>query len=475
MLWDASELQIDYSPEAGQPVYRQIAERIRTLVLQGQIHPGTRLPAVRRLARSLNVATATVQRAYSDLRTSGLIEAKGGSGTVVSSTVGRVAGTAILANLTRGGAISTYERLSDSIGVRSLATAVPDPDLFHADEFIAELDDLRTASPWVWYYGPPTGAPELQRQVAVILRSRGIEASDDHILITNGSTGATALVLHALAPPGSTVLIEQPSFIYGQDLLDLMRLKSVGIPTGQNGIDIDAFKKAGAKHERSLLIVSPTFHSATGGVLCEPDRKQLLLIARKHGITVVEVDRYRYIAYEEPPPSLAAMDPEVVYIDSFSYCLSPGLRTGYIKAPYNVAAKLIAWCKATDISGPLAHQMALAGYIGKGRLSAHIKRSLPEYRARRNALLHALELNMPKGTSWTTPAGGYASWLTLPATGNYGGLYDEAIANGVAFTPSELLLKEPDDRQLRVAFGCQDVPSIHEAVQTLGRLVHRRV
>src|SRR5688572_22858100 len=112
MLWDASELKIDYSPEAGQPVYRQIAERIRTLVLQGQIHPGTRLPAVRRLARSLNVATATVQRAYSDLRTSGLIEAKGGSGTVVSSTVGRDAGTAILANLTRGGAISTYERLS---------------------------------------------------------------------------------------------------------------------------------------------------------------------------------------------------------------------------------------------------------------------------------------------------------------------------------------------------------------------------
>lgn len=458
------------------PVYRQISERVRSLVLQGLMQPGTRLPAVRKLARTLGVATATVQRAYAELHSSGLIESKAGSGTVVTQSVGRSTGTAILATLDEVGPISMYERLSDSIGLRSLATGVPDPDLFHADELIAELTDLRNASPWIWYYGPPAGAPQLQRQIVAMLQSRGVEASDEQVIVTPGSTGALSLLLDVVAPPGSTVLVEQPGFLTGNELFDIKKVRGVGIPSGASGIDMAAFRETARLHPGSMLIVFPTFHPATGATLARENRAELLEISRAHGLTVVEVDRYRDLAFEAPPPPLAATNPDVIYVDSFSYSLVPGLRIGYIKAPYRIAEELTAHTKAASMHGSLPMQIALAEYLRKGKLSAHLKRCVPEYKSRRNALLHALELHLPRGTHWTVPGGGFATWITLPnGGGDYEGLYEECLEAGVAFTPSSLLLMQPEPSQLRLAYGRQDPATLRGAVETLGRLVHRRI
>jgi 2-aminoadipate transaminase len=186
------------------------------------------------------------------------------------------------------------------------------------------------------------------------------------------------------------------------------------------------------------------------------------------------VDRYRDIAYEAPPPPLASQSDEVVYVDSFTYNLTPGFRLGYVRAPEAVTSRLVRRSTAMTLAPSPILQVPLAGFLAKGRLDSHLKRVVPEYRRRRDALLRSLHLRMPRGTSWTTPQGGFALWVQLPA-GNYVDLYDAALAKGVAFTPSEILLLHPDPSRLRLAFGCQAPEAIDAAVAILAKLVETRV
>lgn len=456
---------------AHDPGYRQVAESIRTLVLSGVLQPGARLPAVRKLASELGVTGMVVQRAYAELRKAGLVSAKPGSSTVVAVDLSRTEGTAILAGLPDG-SINTFEKLSRTIGLRSMATAVPDPALFIADEYLAELNQLRDDSEWVWYYGQPAGTPELQRQIATLLKARGIEAADERIVVTRGSTGALHLVLSLL---GRRILVERPTLMLGSDIFDDLGAEVIEIASGDDGLELPEFARTAEANPGSVLVVHPTFHPASGTVIPETNRTELLAIAKRFDVLIVEVDVNRLIAFEAPPLPLAALDESVIYIDSFSYCLTPGLRTGFIHAPAPFRDALLRRVKASGISEPCYQQIALARYLAAGRLQAHLRRVVPEYRVRRDAMLHSLQVAMPKGIRWTTPRGGFSTWVTLPEGVDIDSLYREALAQGVAFTPGDLITQRPHGPNLRLSYGMQAPAGIREAVCQLAELVRKRL
>lgn len=444
---------------------------MRSKILGGELQPGSRLPPVRELARQHKVSLTTAQRAYKVLTELGLTEGRRGAGTHVASQFGKGESLGILSHVNSGLMLS-YERISDNIGLRSLATAVPDPTLFRAADFVAEFEELRRGSPWNWFYSPVAGVPKLRSEIAAMIRRRGLTFTDEEVLVTHGSTHALAVVLDELRTSKGTVLVQEPWFIGAQELFTALRLRSVGVPVGQDGLDLDRFESLARANPGAPAIIFSTFHPATGQ--CMRNAEQVLTIAARYGIALIEVDQYRSIEYEKAEAPLASMDSSVIYVDSFAYSMVAGIRLGYIAAPQGLLKKFVWRMTATKMSPSAPLQHTLAGYLSRGSLKAHLSRVIPEYKKRRDALLHALEMYFPKGCQWTCPGGGYATWVKLP-DGNWDDLYAEAVQKGVAFTPSELLMSRKDTSSFRLAFSCQKPEVLDSAIDILSRLIKVRI
>jgi DNA-binding transcriptional MocR family regulator len=207
-------------------------------------------------------------------------------------------------------------------------------------------------------------------------------------------------------------------------------------------------------------------------------RAALLQIAARHNLPVIEDDIYGRLCFEgTSPPALKADDHSglVFHVGGLSKSLMPGLRMGYVVAPPAALQQLSAMRQANDLCSPLLTQRALALFIAKGWLSGHIRRMLPRYRERRDALLRAMEQNFPAGVYWTRPRGGFSCWVTLPQNCSVTELYIAAIERGVAFAPGDVFCAVPAPRpQMRLSFGAQPPRTIADAVAVLGELLRER-
>jgi len=460
-----------WQPDKGPKGYRQIAEELRSMILAGVLPEGRSLPPVRHLSQQLGVSLVTVQRAYAELRRQQLVSARSGSGTFVAAQSNRMVGTSILSTLSEVGALPTYETLSDRIGLRSLATAGPDPKLFLADELMAELQTLAIGHPWAWHFGDSGGAPELRWEIARAPRAQGIAAQEQEIVVTNGSTQALSLLLNSHAVDSPKVIVEDPTYLLLLDQIDASGRCPLPVLLEEGRLNPASFHQAAMRAPGSLAILSGSGHPATGRVIPQSERLSILEIASKHNIKLIEVNRYGRIAFEPLPPPFAALDPDVIHVDSFSYSLAPGLRIGFLKAPRTLIPKLCNAMKLNGISGPTFLQTAFASYLSRGFFDAHLSRVLPEYRSRRQSLLHALDLYMPHGTKWTVPQAGYSSWVTLPPANDYSDLYSRSLQLGCAFAPSELMSLSPSSNQVRLSFGCLGPGAIKEAVKAFAKAV----
>ncbi|MBX3119499.1 MAG: PLP-dependent aminotransferase family protein [Fimbriimonadaceae bacterium] len=468
------EVRID--PDSREPVYRQIAEQLKSKIIEGVILPGQSLPTVRQLADRLSVSNFTVLHAYGLLQQQNLIESTIGRGTVVSKRAFREQGEFLIRQLAHSGPFNAFEDLSEAAGIRSLATACPDPALFHADEFWAELYALGKGSHWQMYYSPPHGEPELISAVQNLLRKDRIIATPSHVVITSGSTHAMTLAVDVVCDPGDTVLVESPSFLGSESFFAHRRVRPIPVPRTAEGFDIDAILALIKKHRPKCFILSPSYSAPTGYQLSYEQREAIAQIANDQQIFVLENESFSRIRYDgDALPPITAFgrgSGRVIHIGSFSYMLTPGLRLGYIASQINISKRIADRLRAQQLSLCRFTQLATASYLKNGSLDTHLQRVLPKYRLRRDAMLQALETSMPAGTQWSWPEGGFSTWVELPAGRDYSKLYQQAVEHGTAFAGGGLFLGcHEKERCMRLTFGMQSTSAIQEAVRILGKLV----
>ncbi len=473
-------------------LYRQIAEHVKTRIGDGHLPAGTRLPTVRKLATELGVTRLTVQNAYSELQSGGWIEATVGRGTFVSQSV-RPLSTA--ANMANGGPL-THENVIDDIlnvgrvaGIRSMAGASPDNSLLHAEEFWACFGEIqRDADGELFSYESTQGNPQLRIEIAEMLRDRHLNIMPDDVVVTNGLTQGLSMVTQALAQPGDTVLVEQPTYLGLLNVLKAQRIRAVGIPLDACGPDMGALERAVVEQRPRFFYSVPAFQNPTGICMSNARRQQLLALAERHGFLIIEDDIYGQLSYDNPdatrredlemrgPIKAHDRSGSVVYLSSFSKSLMPALRIGFVVAPPPLHERLISLRRAGDLCGSTILQRALALYLRNGGLKRHLRRVLPVYRERRDALLDALDRHMPSGVSWTQPRGGFCCWLTLPRHHALTDIHRVALEHGLAVAPGEVFLAQPDaSLHLRLAFGCQTVEAIRSGVGLLGELIRERL
>ena len=293
----------------------------------------------------------------------------------------------------------------------SFARGVPAPECIP----VAELADcareaIERDGETVLSYGPVGGYQPLREWIA---ERHGVEP--DRVLVTNGSLQGIAFLADRFA--GARVLVESPTYDRPLKLLAARGVDVTAVAMDEEGLELDALAEALAGGPRpAFLYTIPTFQNPSGRTLSTERRHALVELARRHDLLILEDDPYGLVRFEgTPPPTLFELDggEHVVYSSSFSKTIAPGLRVGYFVLPKALDRELEALAISTYITPVLIGQATVFEFLRRGRLEPNLERVRKLLGARRDAMLEALERELPSAT-WGRPQGGYFIWLELP-------------------------------------------------------------
>jgi 2-aminoadipate transaminase len=356
------------------------------------------------------------------------------------------------------------------------ARGAPAPELIPS----AELADCAHAAAGrdgagVFSYGPGGGYGPLREWVA---GRHGVDPQRV-VLTVGGLFGFVLYAAEALARRPGRVLVEGPT--YDRPLLVLARegVEVVSLEMDDEGLDPDALdKELERSHEpASFLYTIPTFQNPSGRTLSAERRSRIAEIAHAHRLPVLEDDPYGLVRFEgEPAPALhELMDADLVtYTSSFSKTVAPGLRTGYFVLPDGEAAAFEKRAVSVYISPPFLTQATIAEFLARGRFEPNLELVRAELRARRDAMLAALERELPAGASWSRPQGGYFIWLDLPTGVSASELAARAAESGVAVVRGEDFFPAGSGRgssSVRLAYSYETPERIAEGTSVLARLL----
>lgn len=446
-------LGLNVRPTGEAPIYQQIFDQIADRIRSGAFPDGFRLPPTRLLAAQLGTHRNTVVRAYAELEAAGFLASTVGRGTFVraprgidapaprarpaprglpwASLVSQAARSEPLKRFTR------MQRASASGDAINLTRMQPPAELLPVELFRRCVEHvLRTSGDKALGYAPKEGFRRLREAIAVDLARLGVPASADDVLVTTGSQQGLDLIARALLDRGEVVLTHASTYAGALQVFAAAGARILGVPSDEHGPDLDALRRLGV-HRPKLLYLMPNHCNPTGACMSSARREAILAWARDAQVAVVEDDYAADLELEglSLPPSLRALDADVVHVGTFSKRLIPGLRIGYVVAPRALAPHLLALKHTTDLGSSGLSQLALAELLERGYLGAHLNNIQPAYRARRDALIEGLRAHLASDVRWQRPARGVSVWLELPPAIDPERVFEEGVARRVIVGP----------------------------------------
>jgi 2-aminoadipate transaminase len=348
--------------------------------------------------------------------------------------------------------------------VISLARGIPAPECLPAEELAdCAREALRRDGGTILSYGSTLGYPPLREWIG---EHHGVDPG--RIVVTNGSLQAFHLVLASLDP--GRVLVERPTYDRPRKILVEEGRELAEIGVDDDGLDVDVLMREGSAG--ALLYTIPTFQNPTGVTLTDERRRRLAEHVRAKALPVLEDDPYGLVRFEGVQlPSLLELEggEHVLYSSSFSKTVAPGLRVGYLIVPPKLASELEPLIASTYITPALVAQATLHEFLRRGLFEANLERVCGLLRARRDAMLEALEGELGDRARWSRPEGGYFVWLELPDELNASELLSRSRESGVTFVPGADFGGEPNT--VRLAFSFVTPAEITEGIGRLARLV----
>jgi 2-aminoadipate transaminase len=298
-------------------------------------------------------------------------------------------------------------------------------------------------------------------------------------MVTSGGMECIALACQALLDPGDAVAVEDPTYLGALMAFGAAEAEVAAVPMDGDGLSVDALaERLDSGLRPKLLYTIPEYQNPTGRTLPLDRREALVELCRRHGVLVLEDVAYRELAFDGSAlPSLWSLAPDVVVqAGTFSKTFFPGVRLGWAAGPADVVAELVAAKQNTDQCAGALGQKLLEAYGRGGGFERHLPAARALYASHWTALEAALAAHMPPGTRWTTPAGGFLTWVTLPDGLDAAALRPAAVDAGVAYVPGPPFHAGGGGADtLRLSFSHLDEEQLATAVERLAGVAGARV
>ena len=459
------------------PLGHRVAKTIQQAIQEGRLVPGTALPGSRVLAEQLGVNRQTVIAVIAELEAEGWLVVMPQRGTFVAqdppSLKQGIRQTEHLKPQVGFDLPSLLHPISTtSTGALLLADGSADPRLAPAEELARGYQRaLRRHAPTLLQDRDPLGTPFLREAIAAWITERqGIHVDPARILLTRGSRGALALVAGGLFLAGEKVVVENPGNRAAWEILQQARLGLRPLPVDAEGLVPSSLAEIVTREEIRLMYLTPRRQFPTGASMGRDRGLDILQLAAKHRIAVIEDDYDGELCFGETRSEpLMALDRtgQVIHIGSLSRLLAPGLRLGYLVLPEPLVPFLARIKRTRGEQGDPAFEWAVADLIRDGDLTRHFRRTRKIYATRRDHLVARLQERLGSVLEVTPPEGGMGLWLRAKPSVNPETWVRAARQVGLILNPPSHFFLEQPQPAFRMGFTQADKPELDQAVARL--------
>ncbi|MDO6823772.1 PLP-dependent aminotransferase family protein [Marinobacter sp. 1_MG-2023] len=461
-------------------LYHQVADRLQALILDGVYRDGDRLPGVRVLSKQFGVSISTVLQAHQTLEGRGYLQARARSGYFVRLPTVDAPEPVMHKHRNRPVPVSAREMTLELCADEQkrmvpLATAIPHPDYL-------PLRQIQQCTLWAARRGLETldyafpGKESFRRQIAQRMASVGVAVPPDDVLVTNGAQEAIILGLRAVTQPGDIVAIESPSFPGILQALEVVGLRAMEIPTHPSeGFSLEGLQLALEQWPLRACVVVTNHSNPMGARMPDERKKQLVSMLDAAGVPLIEDDIYGdlYHTGERPRPAKAFdRTGNVIYCNSFSKTVSPGLRLGWmLPGRYMASARQQKYF--SNLATSSIPQLAVARFLEQGGYDRYLRSARQNYREATERMRAAVARSFPVGTAVSRPKGGFALWVQLPAGVSGTRVYQRAREENINVAPGLMFsISGKFESCIRLNGANPWSECIDQAIARLGALAH---
>jgi len=389
------------------------------------------------------------------------------------------------ANSMKKSAIREILKLTQRPEMISFAGGLPAPETFPVEDLKKiVIEVLENDGAAALQYGSTEGDTKLRQILVDRHNVAGLKLTVDNLIITTGSQQALDLIGKILIDPGDYVICGLPSYLGGLNAFSVYGAKLQGIPFDEKGMNPKELEKAivGIKDLGRIvkfIYIIPDFQNPAGITAPESRRLEILAIAEKYNLLIVEDSPYREIRFNGTPQKLIYdldKSGRVITLFTFSKILAPGFRLAWAIGDPALLDKIVMAKQSADLCTPVFVQKIAARYIEKGLLEKNLVKTIALYKERCAYMIDCLHRFMPAGVKWTEPDGGLFLFVTLPEHLDSLKILEKAIQNNVAFvTGSVFFCNDAGKNTLRLNFSFSNKTQIEEGISRLGAVIREHL
>lgn len=464
------------------PVYLQIKDYIKSMILSGMLQKDIKLPSTRELSSILNVSRNTVIEAYKYLEDEGFVYTVRGRGFYVSNVeINRQDEW----NFNWSSEFNSYAKLSEELdivksepvwkrGMISFKSIAPDNSYFDVEEVKkAFLNRMALEGDKLLNYGYAKGYKPLIEYLMKYMEGKGVAKEGKDILITNGFTEAFDILLSSLTNSGDKIICENPTHNTAIKIMKLHGLNIEGVELDDDGINLEKLKNKITK-DTKLAYLIPSYHNPTGIIMPPEKRIEVFNIFKEYNVPIIEDgfnEELRYSgSHVAPIAALCGKGNGVIYIGSFSKVLFPGLRIGWIMADKDLISVLESVKRSRNIHTSFIDQAILFEYLNGGNFEKYIKRVRKIYKEKYECAVKCAKKYIPNKK--VLGEGGLHIFLELSDEIDARDVLSECMKKGVIFMPGDIFYTDGRGKNtLRLGFSRNSIEEIEKGFKIIGNVV----
>ncbi len=378
-------------------------------------------------------------------------------------------------------AIRELLKLTKEPGIISFAGGLPAPETFPVEELREVTEEvLKNEAAFALQYGTTEGDDLLREQLVKRYQEMGLKITKENLVITTASQQSLDFLGRVFINKGDKVIVEFPSYLGALQAFNAFGANPIGIPSDEHGMDPKLLEAKLAElaangEQVKFMYIIPDFQNPSGVTMPEFRRKEIIEIAHKYHVLIVEDSPYRELRFEgEAQPTIYQLDKEgtTITLGTFSKIFVPGFRIGWVIADPKIIDKFVTTKQSVDLCTPPFVQRIAGRYMEKGLFSTKLGDIIRLYKHKKDLMMDCFEKYLPEGVKWTNPEGGLFLFVYLPEHMDAEKLFKIAIANKVAFVLGTVFYCDGSGKNtLRINFSYCSDEQIVEGVKRLGQAI----